>query len=190
MSEERFFNKVSAGSAWWRRAQAGAGNQAGSRSILALDPGYRVGWAIIALPGKNVLAAGFTELNRNHLFFGASKMVGELIDIFNPVAVVFEQYFIGGGAFAGDSIELRGAMKCCAESANLPWANVSVSRIRSILGLRSRRTDSMVRQAVLGLMPDLPTHYRPTDTGREKFYPADVWDAIALAWAADTVEGI
>lgn len=183
-----FITKVTAGSAWFRRA---SGAQPGQRTVLALDPGYRVGWAVIELPSKRLVAAGFTELNRKHLFYGAGKMTNELIELFAPCAVLFEQYFIGGGAFAADSIEMRGSMKDKAEAAGLPWANIHLSKIRSLLGLKARRTDALVREAITSLIPDIPAKYQPnSESCRQVFFPADVWDACGVALAADTVEGL
>lgn len=184
---ETFITKVTAGSAYFRRA---SGLGPGQRAVLALDPGYRVGWAIISMPSKRIEAAGFVEMDRDHLFSHSAKTTSELIEVFKPCAVLFEQYFVGGGAFAGDSIEMRGAMKLKADEAEIRWANVPVATVRSRIGLRARRTDRLVREAVLSLM-NVPQKYQPDPTKkRMNYFPADVWDACGVAWAADTVDGL
>ena len=186
-NQDSFYHRIAPGCAWFQRPTRGLLN---SRGILALDPGLRVGWAFVELPEKRVEAAGFFELDRRHLYFNARKGVLELIELLKPSAVMLEQYFVGGKAHNGQSIELRGAMKSAVEGSELPWTEINVSRVRSLMGTKRGMSDCDIREIVAD-RTGLPRQYQP-DPAKKKvlYYPADTWDAVALGWAADSVEGL
>ena len=157
------------------------------RRILALDPGLRVGWALINVQDqvRQAVAGGFLELDRDKLYASSFRFINTLLDEFGPAAVALEQYFVAPGAHCGQSIEVRGAMKAAIERAELPWTQVNPATVRASLGVRGRLKDSQIRDIVVNLLR-IPAKYRPDPAKkRDKFFPADVFDAAAVGWATE-----
>lgn len=184
-----------AGGAVYRLAGAGrVGN-----TVLTFDSGLRVGWALMQLEGKILLAGGFMELNRKALYSSAYNMAKSLLEQTQPAAVAFEAYFAGGGAHDKSTIELRGAMKAAAEHAELTWKEIFPSTVRArlgvqkqskkltALGIKVESRDIQVRKLTVEKF-GIPAKY--LGKKQEVYFPADVFDAAAVAWSADKMEGL
>ncbi len=152
-------------------------------TVLTIDPGLRVGWSFAAKDPRSMLAGGFFELDREHLFISGWRVMVALLEEYRPSAVVMESYFIGGGAHCGASIEVRGALKAATERACVPWTQVHPSKVRAALGVKGKLSDARIRDIVVDLF-QMPAKYQPDPTKRrEVFFPADTFDAAAIAWA-------
>ncbi len=159
-------------------------------TVLAIDPGLRMGWALVRPTVKELQAGGFVELNRSRLYASGYDAVKTLLEELRPAAMTFESYFIGAGAHCKESIEVRGAMKAACERAELKWHELHPSKVRAALGVKGKIKDVQIREIVASLY-GIPTKYQPdVNKKREVFFPADVFDAAAVAWSADSIEGI
>jgi len=154
-----------------------------SATVLALDPGLRLGWAAIDTRSKLLLAGGFIELDRNRLYASGYDAVDTMLKEFSPMAVAFEEYFISGGAQDKESIEVRGSMKAPAQKAGIPCGQLHPAKIRARLGLSGRPSDPQIRDSMLSLF-SVPAKFQPNPAKKSvKFFPADTWDACAVAWS-------
>lgn len=159
-------------------------------TVLALDPGLRLGWAAVDTRSKLLLAGGFIELDRTRLYASGYEAVDVMLKELCPVAVAFEEYFLMGGAHNKESVEVRGAMKAPAQKAGIPCGQLHPSKIRANLNLRGKVSDPQIRESVASLF-GIPTKYQPNPNKKTKLYfPADVFDAAAVAWSADSMEGL
>lgn len=161
-----------------------------SATVLALDPGLRLGWAAIDTRSKQLLAGGFIELDQTRLYASGYEVVDTMLKEFSPMAVAFEEYFLMGGAHNKESVEVRGALKAPAQKAGIPCGQLHPSKIRANLNLRGKIKDAQIRESVLSLF-NVPAKYQPNPARKTvKFFPADTWDACAVAWSADQMEGL
>jgi Holliday junction resolvasome RuvABC endonuclease subunit len=161
-------------------------------AVLTIDPGLRMGWALVKWrPGvRELQAGGFVELDRSRLYASGFNAVKSLLQELRPSAMAFEQYFLGAGAHNKESIEVRGAMKAACECAELAWEELHPSTVRANLGVKGKLKDTQIREIVASLY-GIPTKYQPDAAKkREIFFPADVFDAAAVAWSADSMEGL
>lgn len=178
-----FVTEASAGRAGFRRA--GWTPDPLARTVLTVDPGLRVGWALAAAEPRTLLAGGFHELNREGLYGSAWRFMVSLLEFYGPSLVVMESYFVAPGAHCGQSIEVRGAIKAAIERAHVGWTQLNPARIRAGLGVKGKLKDTQIREIVCDLF-GMPAKYQPDPTKhREVFFPADVFDAAALAWVAE-----
>jgi hypothetical protein len=109
----------------------------------------------------------------------------ELITKFNCDEILFERYFLGGCAHNSSSIEMRGAIKAVAERGGLSWQEIHPSTARANLGAGRCNKDPEIRQIVCNLF-GIPEKYRPNENKKKEiFFPADLFDAVVLAWSAE-----
>lgn len=161
-----------------------------SATVLALDPGLRLGWAAVDTRSKLLLAGGFIELDQTRLYASGYEAVDVMLKELCPVAVAFEEYFLMGGAHNKESVEVRGALKAPAQRAGILCGQLHPSKIRANLCLKGKVSDPQIRESVLSLF-NVPAKYQPNPAKKAvKFFPADTWDACAVAWSADSMEGL
>lgn len=158
-------------------------------TVLTIDPGLRVGWAFARLNPRRLLAGGDFELDRTALYISAWRRTVALLEEFSPTQVVMEQYFVAPGAHCGRSIEARGAMKAAVERHGVAWTELNPARVRAGLGVKGKLSDAQIRAIICDLF-QMPAKHRPDPRcKREMFFPADVFDAAALAWAVEQFKG-
>ena len=141
-------------------------------------------------PLNTILAGGFIELDRTRLYASGYEAVDAMLKELCPAAVAFEEYFLMGGAHNKESVEVRGALTAPAQKAGIPCGQLHPSKVRANLNLKGKVKDAQIRESVASLF-GIPTKYQPNpDKKREIFFPADVFDAAAVAWSADQMEDL
>lgn len=150
--------------------------------ILAVDTGLLFGYALIN-DQKQIIAGGFLN-TRPNIYEAAFKLVSHLIMEYSPRLAYIEKAFINPNIpTAQTTIEQRGAVKACLQLNGIPFNEANSAQVRSLLHIKGKATDSIVRQVITSIL-EIPIEYVNPVTNRPKKLPADFFDAVALAYYA------